>query len=391
MAPKKSTMIQTKYINTQRRKPNETSTADDSSWRPLDDAQVQKWLGVIRRGDYMNTTIEQPSLMAENGELLVSSHDGGCILRNGKQFTRAMQLIQDEVVLMTEEVKNDSEWLNEVLLDHLLNGVPYSVYEFVGVPYDRLQHCVVECYKHEDSSNDIALSTLGDRARLALAFFQKCRCDWTAAKKDMMSIMGSTKESRIIDRWICIAREVPEGLLEHIQQWREIPLRYVVGNRHLVGKGEEMRCKLGPVWAKVAFNWYGAMKEDNEDITAEHFTGTICLAAKHAEAWENAIVKRYGFTATSFAAFTRGVDWLKSPLGLKKIKTWMFNNDLRKQPNFADSALTTIVEEMEKVKAGTSKVPGGEEARETERVRVGAGMTALGDGAGNSARPMEVY
>jgi hypothetical protein len=357
MAPKKQ-MMTTKFLRTERHKPSQVSVADDSSWRNLDQELVDGHIRTIHAGDYGNTSMEQPTLMAEGGVVRVSTHCGGAILRNGKQWMAAMQFIEKEVAGMSETARADCEWLVDTLVDHLANGLPLQVFEFVGAPYDRLQHQTMECFKHEESQNEIAKTTVGDRAATALAFYEKHRKDWALAKQEMLQVMGAAKESTI-KRWITLAKELPDGLLPFVKQWRHLPQNFFIGNRHLTGTGEEKRFKLSPTYAKVAFNWLQAAKSDGDEVSSTEFANVFCLAAKHAESWERGTTKRFGVTATSFAAYGRSVEWLQSSLGFQKVRAWMRDADLRKQPNFADANLTAVVQEMEKVHAGSSKATWG--------------------------------
>ena len=380
-------MVVAEYVKTEHRKPSEVSTAEDSSWRDLDEILVAGHVATIEAGNYMATSMEQPSLLAEGGNVLVSSHDGGGLLRNGKHWMEAMKRTELKVAAMAAEAKDSCDWLTPLLRKHLeVTGLPLQVFEYAGRPYDRLMHRMLECYKHEDSQNALAKTTCGERAATANMYFAKNRQDWSLARADMLETMGTTRVSTV-DRWISLARDVPDGVMEYIARWRDIPQAFFLQNQYLMGVGEKKRYRLGKEWAKVAFDWRQYTIEDSLLVSTEQFHNVYCLAAKHGESWAYGLLKRYGVTASSFAAYHRGVEWLKTPLGFAQIKRWLASPELKKQPNFADASLNAMVEEMKKVFAGTSKAAGGEAPRQSEPVQTnqGAGQSAPASGAGQSA------
>jgi hypothetical protein len=134
---------------------------------------------------------------------------------------------------------------------------------------------------------------------------------------------------------------------------RDLPQKFLVGNRFLTGKGDEARFRLGPEWARVALTWYKTAVVNGTPPTAQTFASDFCLPAKHAEAWEVSQAKVFGVVATGFRAFSRSVDRLKMESGRKAILRWASDPELRKRKNFGLEELDALVQEMERTKAGT--------------------------------------
>ena len=158
-----------------------------------------------------------------------------------------------------------------------------------------------------------------------------------------------------MNRWIVIARDFSPAVLDHVSSMKELPQKFVVGNRFLVGKGEEARFRLSDRWAKVAFDWYSDRSQDGMDVAADKFVTEFCTVAKHAESWEKAQKKVFGVVATGFRAFQRAVDKLQHETRRKAILAWLRDPELRKLPHFGLEELVALVAEMERTKAGAHK------------------------------------
>ena len=56
----------------------------------------------------MRTSLVAPSLMGEAGSIRFSTVDGKLVLFNGQNWTKAMQLVSEKVLKMTEEEKGEA-------------------------------------------------------------------------------------------------------------------------------------------------------------------------------------------------------------------------------------------------------------------------------------------
>ncbi len=373
------------FLRTEIHRASEVSIADDSSWRELDPEVVAELCGQVESGSYGQTSLAPPTLVGDGDRIKLSAVDGGLCLYNGKQWTAVMRDKEKAVSEMSEEDILSCTWLTAPLLEGLRNGFRYDVYEFPG-PYDRLRHVVYQTFSHEAHQNQLCTTTLQQRASIALRFFEREGRDWTKAIQAMVLVLGKNKNSTI-QRWRVIARDLSAEVLAHAKSQRNLPMNFIVGNKYLVGKGSEANCKIGDVWAKIAFDWHRDKAAGGPPFPKQVFEEDFCRVAKHGESWERAQKKIFGVTATGFKAFERIVANLKTESGRKAILAWLRNPDLRKQPHFGLEDAAAVIREMEKMKAGTNpSLPGnGKTAPEGEGAE--AGQAALMMGPDGEAMP----
>ena len=331
----------------------EISVANDSGWRDIDDARVQELEAVILDGSYGATSLAGPSLLAEDGKPMHSTTDGGYILNNGKQIAHALQHIFAKVASVSEAERDDAAWLNTALRRVFDEGLRMDIFQYPG-PYDRLTHQTVQALAHESDQNKLYNTTLMDKARLVCAYFGREGRDWGKARDAIVQVLGQQKMSTI-SRWCILAKDFSHDVLTHIARQRDIPQSFIVGNRFLVGKGEESRFKMADTWAKIAFDWYINQRDTGRTISSDEFVTEFCAPAKHAETWERAQRKIYGVVATGFKAFQRVVDKLRTEQARRSILAWLNDKELRKQPHFGLDELLVVVREMDNMKAGTNK------------------------------------
>lgn len=206
----------------------------------------------------------------------------------------------------------------------------------------------------QQDANKLYQTSIDQKAELVLKFFEREGRDWGAAHKALCAVVGSSR-STTLWRWIVLARDLHEEVRHHLMALglRDLPQRFIVGNRFLTGKGDEARFRLGPEWARVALMWYKTAVANGTPPTAHTFASDFCLPAKHAEAWQVSQAKIFGVVATGFRAFSRSVERLKMESGRKAILRWASDPELRKRKNFGLEELNALVEEMERTKAGT--------------------------------------
>lgn len=228
-----------------------------------------------------------------------------------------------------------------------------DIYQYPG-PYDRLTHLTVQALAHESDQNKLYNTTLLDKARLVRAYFEREGRDWGKARDAIVKVLGQQKMSTI-SRWVVLAKDFSQDVLAHISRQRDIPQSFIVGNRFLVGKGEESRFKMADTWAKVAFDWYINQRDAGRAISSDEFVAEFCAPAKHAETWERAQRKIYGVVATGFKVFQRAVDKLQTEQVRRSILVWLNDKELRKQAHFGLEELRVVIKEMESMKAGTNK------------------------------------
>ena len=354
------------------------SVAEDSGWREIDSERVEELEKVILDGGWGATSLKGPSLISDDsGKLQHSTTDGKTVLFEGKHLVQALLNLKNgkyDVIPMEEM----GDWLVEPLEEIFKSGLKMEVYQFPE--YDRLTHECWQALAHEAESNKLLHTTLNQKAQLMKKYFVREGRDWSAARDAVLTILGSQKTSTV-NRWITISRDLSESVLDHLKKVKDVPQNFVVGNRYLVGKGEESRFKLSDEWGKVAFDMWQMRREGGALVNAEQFQQEYCLPAKHMESWNRSQVKIFGVVATGFSAYSRCVSKMKTETGRRNVVTWLRDPELRKRPNFGLEELTALVEEMQRTKAGTNKSQQGTDV-------AGAGSSAPGAGdAGSNGGP----
>ena len=103
-----------------------------------------------------------------------------------------------------------------------------------------------------------------------------------------------------------MARDVDERVLEWIDRhFATIPAGYLVGNQYISGTGAAWRSKMSTNYAIVALGLLVDEMDNSKTLSASSFMTEFCAPLRHLEVWETGILKRFGKTASTFAAFGR--------------------------------------------------------------------------------------
>ncbi len=249
------------------------------------------------------------------------------------------------------------DWANSELVRVFKEGL---LMDFISYTDDtRTVQIAIQCVSHEAEQNRFQPSTISDKVGVMMKMFVQSGRDWSAAARALTSILGDSKRSTI-QRWICLARDLDEDVREHINRRRkDTNQAYIVGNKFLVGKGEETRYKLSARYASVALERLYDKQDLGVSVTASEFAQTYCLPFRHRETWERAMVKTFGVSATGYAGFSRVVKGLQNEQGRVKLLSCVQQRiPLGGAPgsnakNAGIEECRTIMQEMEKMKAGT--------------------------------------
>lgn len=226
------------------------SIADDSGWRQLDEERVNELEAAFFEGGFGQTALAGPSVVHVQGQPLFSAHDGGAVLFNGKHCVAALMRVREKW-LQAVAGSPAPDWLTGPLLSVFEEGLFVSIYDFEE-PYDPLRHQSMQALAHEEESNKLFHTTLEQKARLASAYYERCGKDWSAAQKALVQVLGPKKVSTIA-RWITLARDLSGEVLQHVTRLglRDLPMKCVIGNKYLIGKGCDAKLRLSDPWAKV--------------------------------------------------------------------------------------------------------------------------------------------
>ena len=165
----------------------------------------------------------------------------------------------------------------------------------------------VQCLSHEQEQNRYRVSTIGDKVRMVKRAFSSSK-DWSKAKYGLLEILGQHKTSTV-QRWITLARDVDEQVLEWIEG--HVPTlnqSFVVANKYIVGKGDDARVRLSAKYAIIALTLLMDHLEGKAgSISAPVFFNEFCSPLRTLEVWEKTQLRAFGVTAQGFAAFHRVV------------------------------------------------------------------------------------
>ena len=300
-------------------------------------------------------------------------------LNNGKHFIAALLELKPEC----EKYKTAAEeevpaWFSGELCTIMSEGI---VVDHVKYKDDeRMTVMAVQCLSHELEQNKFRASTLDDKVQTMTAMFEESGRDWGRARLAMQTILGDAKKSTI-QRWVVLARDFDAELLSLVNEKNpELGQAYIIGNKYLLGTGEEARYRLNKGYAKVALERLFEVLAFSRSLKAEDFVTDVCCPMKHLEMWERQMTRTYGRTATNFPAFTRLVRTLQSEAGRQKVLKCVqqrLSLGGRASDGYANAGIEecrVIMQEMDKMQAG--KTPGegaGKDAPQNDSQAEGVG------------------
>ena len=325
MAPKSKTLAAA-HLGTERIPLEEISVADDSGWRELAQGHVAELRATILNGDYGSTTLAKPSLLVDQADKIVLSGVDGCyVINNGKHFVAALQQLapsfeearkaaeaacppgagngEPEAACPPEE--SWPEWCVPELRRVFMEGLLVDLMQY---PVDcRLTHAAVQCLSHEQEQNRYRVSTIGDKVRMVKKAYSSSK-DWSKAKYSLLEILGQHKISTV-QRWITLARDVDEQVLEWIEAHAPtLNQSFVVANKYIVGRGDDARVRLSGKYAIIALTLLMDHLEGKaSSISAPVFLNEFCSPLRALEVWEKTQLRAFGMVAQGFAAFHRVV------------------------------------------------------------------------------------
>ncbi len=277
--------------------------------------------------------------------------------------------------------------------------------------------------------NKFQPTSIADKVRLIRKMHERStNNDWTMTTKSVLAVLGEQKRSTVL-RWISLARDLLPEVLDHIkasdvfssallclcsspccvlllglcrcamrrripvtpsalhvavdlescfgprsqllptfvfpQGRRALPQALVLGNKFMIGRGEELRFKLSPRYARAAFDLLFEKVDTGLTIASAEFASEFCLPMKHVETWEKAQVKIFGACASTFPAFARVINSLQTEAGRQKVLVCLrdrvpLSGRLTGQGTHTAGVeeCRAVVAEMQKMKAG--EVPAGQ-------------------------------
>jgi hypothetical protein len=353
MAPKKASLAP-KDLGTIRKKLEEVSLAEDSAWRDADPEEVLMLEeSIIANANYGVTAMANASIVYENGMVKVSATDGKDLIDDGRKIVTVLLNIGKRLATMLEEEKESALWYNDALKDVFENGYLFSRKEY-PLGTENLERVIYQTLRHEEDQNRFEKTSLLQKATVARKMYEREGSCWTTCRKALLALLGDAKSSTI-NRWITIARDFNPSFLRLTKQ-KDVPQNWICGNKFFVGIGEESRFKLGAEWGEIAFKWLLDSLDSRVPLNADCVRDEYCLVAKHCETWARSQEKRFKSIATGFKAYDRCIQRLGQESGRKAVLAYLRSKAApgdKKPPHFGIEELKIVVEEMEKIKAGT--------------------------------------
>lgn len=366
MAPKKASLAPID-LGTIRKKLEEVSLAEDSAWRDADPEEVRMLEeSIIANANYGVTAMANASLVYENGLAKVSAADGLHLIDDGRKIVTVLLNIGKRLATMLEVEKEAALWYNDALKDVFENGYQFSRKEY-PLGTENLERVIYQTLRHEEDQNRFEKTSLLQKATVARKMYEREGSCWTTCRKALLALLGDAKASTI-NRWITIARDFNPSFLRLTKQ-KDVPQNWICGNKFFVGIGEESRFKLGTEWGEIAFRWLLDSLDSHVPLNAESVRDEYCLVAKHCETWARSQEKRFKNIATGFKAYDRCIQRLGQESGRKAVLAYLRQKTApgdKKPPHFGIEELKIVVEEMEKMKAGTWGQDAGKPSSQTE-------------------------
>ena len=211
-------------------------------------------------------------------------------------------------------------------------------------------------FSHEQEQNKFRPSSIGDKIKITAKIHQRSPGgDWTTTMKSLQDILGDKRATCY--RWVCLARDLDEAVLRHINIRRKnLMAGFVTDNKYLLGRGEAARFKLNSDFAAVALDRLIDNLEGGKTVTAKDFQENYCRAFRQLETWQTSQIKRFGRIAVEFPAFARVVKSLSTEQGRHKL-IMCLTQRLAISGSDGDShygieEARAVVLEMQKMKAG---------------------------------------
>ena len=219
-------------------------------------------------------------------EACISAIDGRRILCNGKHVTAALKRVHSQI-MEVEACPPKENWLGPELERVFKEGLRVDVLEYPSD--DRAHFYAIQCLAHEAEQNKFAPTSLKDKAKLVLRMHMRSTGgDWAQTQRALVEILGATKRTTVF-RWVVIARDFDTEVLAYLgPRCKVVPQDFVVGNKYLMGRGEEHRFKLSPKCAKIVFGLVFGRMGMGINISMREFAQEFCCPLKHVETWEKA-------------------------------------------------------------------------------------------------------
>ena len=184
-------------------------------------------------------------------EACISAIDGRRILRNGKHVAAALQRVHSQM-MEVEACPPKENWLGPELERVFKEGLRVDVLEYPTD--DRTHFHAIQCLAHEAEQNKFAPTSLKDKANLVLRMHMRSTGgDWAQTQRALVEILGATRRTTVFRR-VIIARDFDTEVLAYLgPRCKVVPQGFIVGNKYLVGHGEEQRFKLSPKYAEIVF------------------------------------------------------------------------------------------------------------------------------------------
>jgi hypothetical protein len=326
-----------------------------SGWRALDMKHVEYLVDQILEGKAGNTTLARPSIRCDDSGPLVSAIDGTQLLENGKHFIVALLQVKadhlpegydpDKAAASPGQADDLPIWLKGYVQDIFENGL-YVDHKRAPEPLDHAAHVAMQVWSHDASQNKFCESSVADKIEAYEKILAQMGGDHGKAEAMIRSITGQRVTAL---RWKQFSQCLEPAFKLFLKDAKYISQAMILQNPYYTGMGEQKKLRLDANHTLLSAEWLLRRLESRGPVGAEDFVKKFCRVARKLQQFTNDTVKKYGIVATSFAAFNRVIDSLRTDAGRQKILLCL-EQKINLDAGIPECKL--VLDEMEKVKAG---------------------------------------
>ncbi len=344
-------------VDTRRIKLDDLSVEEDSGWREWDEERVSQLADAFMTGDFGATTLAIPSVLADSERVLRTSQvDGRTRLNNGKSTVGALKRLAAEwqktskpadgglnppaagggltppaadggltppaTGLEQEALEGwpptmvggltPPSWAQGKLLEVFQQGLRVDV--VVYSIDDNALVVAINGLQHDGEQNRFVPTSINTKVRIVMTQHDRVPGgDWGKTSQALLAMYGQSKR-RTVARWVAAARDLHPEVLQLLQKTgvKKLPQSYVFDNKYMLGRGEEARFKLTPLYGQRALELVAERIASGTTVAVFAFVNEYCAVMKAIENWERQQVKAFGIAATGYPAFSRVLQMLRT-------------------------------------------------------------------------------
>jgi hypothetical protein len=327
-----------------------------SGWRELGDGHVGYLVQQILDGKCGNTTLARPSIRCDDTGPMVSPTDGLLLLENGKRFIAALLRVRDNHLPEGYDpmlASSNTDTAARPSYPTWFQGYVQSIFEHglhvdhkkAPNPTDNAAHIAMQVWSHDASQNKFCESSVSDKIMAYEKILAQVGNDHVKAETMIREITGQRVTAL---RWKQFSMNLDPNFKDFLKDAKYITQAMILQNNYYTGAGEAKKFRLDFYHCKLSAEWLKDRMEIR-DVSAADFVSKFCRVAKSLQSWSSLTTKKSGVVATSFAAYNRVIDMLRTDGGRQKMLLCL---EQKVSIEAGIPECKVVLDEMEKVKAG---------------------------------------